>query len=717
MSRSLGSESSGVVSHRLLALLLCIATLLAFGTVLLDEYSFDDEVVITDNPNIRSLSNLKFLFTREYMDRFAEDRYRPFSTISYFADYALFGPNAFGYHLDSLLLHLGNVLLLYFLLARLTHDRRLAFLTSGLLAVHTISGEAVNALGFREDLQAAFVILLGALATIRYFDTRKSIWCAVSVAMAFCAILTKENAVIYPIVAIALLVGVAGRRFYRDRALTSLMMGILVAFGASLVVRYVLMRMPPTEGDSALPLPKEMLPRLLTILKIQGFYFQSLFYAVPFVADFSRDVFDPTRTLSTYRAMGALVVALLWVAALRDRRVWLAVGFYLLAMGPTSNLVALVNPVAFRFLYFPAIGLYFILAWTILRAMDRFGPVREKAAFVVLSLILIAPAVYSTQWNRHWKNDYALWSYAIEKGQENCRIYTNIAGELLERGEGKAAEIAIGKALAIQPYYYVAWMVQAECQRRSKRFDEAVGSYKKAIDTAPGDSERSKALFGLGFTYQERGDKDNAKSTYEEAVALRNDNLSAHINLAILAMQAGDMETAQRHVKNVESQDPASAAAFYYTMWIQMAEKHRAANRSKEAIDAYRQAIDVAQDPRDRSKALFGLGYLYESQRDVANAKQCYDEAIALDSANTSALLNRAVLAIREGDKALGRRHLEAALEKSSEDTDVLFNLAQLDSDEGRRDEAVRLLEHILRIQPENKMAKEALGKIRPSGK
>src|SRR5438876_3203648 len=99
---------------RLLLALIGI-TLAVFGRVCGHEFvHFDDNVTIYNNPHIKGLTweNLQWMFTNVSYAR----RYMPLGWLSYAVDYQLFGLNPHAYHAGNLLLHLLNVVLLFFLL-------------------------------------------------------------------------------------------------------------------------------------------------------------------------------------------------------------------------------------------------------------------------------------------------------------------------------------------------------------------------------------------------------------------------------------------------------------------------------------------------------------------------------------------------------------------------------------------------------------------------
>jgi len=99
---------------RLIWILLGVA-LLAFVNCLANPFIWDDEVVIADNPVLKS-RDVGQLFTTSFypesVDAMARySRYRPITSLTFWIDYQLWGLNPIGFHVTNLCLHIVNALL------------------------------------------------------------------------------------------------------------------------------------------------------------------------------------------------------------------------------------------------------------------------------------------------------------------------------------------------------------------------------------------------------------------------------------------------------------------------------------------------------------------------------------------------------------------------------------------------------------------------------
>ena len=101
--------------HWLWLALILLITVLAYANAVDNDfiYQFDDDLYVTDNPDIKALSagNLYRMFTTSYVGL-----YLPLTMLSYAIEYHFFGLDAPAFHLTNLLLHLINVWLVFLLI-------------------------------------------------------------------------------------------------------------------------------------------------------------------------------------------------------------------------------------------------------------------------------------------------------------------------------------------------------------------------------------------------------------------------------------------------------------------------------------------------------------------------------------------------------------------------------------------------------------------------
>jgi tetratricopeptide (TPR) repeat protein len=71
-----------------------------------------------------------------------------------------------------------------------------------------------------------------------------------------------------------------------------------------------------------------------------------------------------------------------------------------------------------------------------------------------------------------------------------------------------------------------------------------------------------------------------------------------------------------------------------------------------EALDNYKEALELEEDPIDRSYTFYNMGLIYASNGDHATALDLYHQALELNPRYSSALNNIAVIYHYQGEKA-----------------------------------------------------------------
>jgi len=119
------------------------------------------------------------------------DLYQPLPMLAYMAEYRLFGRRPFGYHLDRLLLHAVNALLVWLLVQQLTGRRWVAALTGVAFGLHPLAIETIASVAKLTIPLSTGLILLCMIAYLRWRDTRRPGWYVLSLLTAAAAMLCK----------------------------------------------------------------------------------------------------------------------------------------------------------------------------------------------------------------------------------------------------------------------------------------------------------------------------------------------------------------------------------------------------------------------------------------------------------------------------------------------------------------------------------------------
>ncbi len=187
----------------LISILLISVTFGTFWPVLKHEFvKYDDDRYVTENPHVTggiTLQSVVWAFTRPHFYM-----WHPVTSLSHLLDCELFGLNPFGHHLTSLLLHIANVLLLFWVLKWLTGAVWPSAFVAAMFAVHPLQVESVAWVAERKNVLSALFWMLTIAAYIRYTE-RPSIGRYLLVVLTFSlGLMAKPTVVTLPCVLLLL---------------------------------------------------------------------------------------------------------------------------------------------------------------------------------------------------------------------------------------------------------------------------------------------------------------------------------------------------------------------------------------------------------------------------------------------------------------------------------------------------------------------------------
>jgi len=207
--------------HLLSLLFLAFACRAPYGAADLAHFTLDDNVLIVLNPSIRDFGSLSTVLASG----------RPIRGISLMVDYALFGMDPRGYHLENLLWHFLCTALFYALVFRITRRTGLAVAAAGIFAVHSVHPEVVMAITHRKEMLAFFFMLLSYHAWL-YRDKKPAVSFALTLLFFFLGALAKQVVLALPLL-FAAHAWLEGRLFAGKRSI--LFVALLAALGALLL--------------------------------------------------------------------------------------------------------------------------------------------------------------------------------------------------------------------------------------------------------------------------------------------------------------------------------------------------------------------------------------------------------------------------------------------------------------------------------------------------
>lgn len=395
---------------------------------------------LDDRAIVQWLYNLQGFPFHDIFGRTTDYYYRPVLLLTYLTDLYLWGAETSFMHLENLLLHAANTVLV-FACARKSiavwfpEHRWLPLVAALLFALHPVNTEAVNWIAARSDLLAGTFVLLATWLLLQAINQRRPLFAWFSLLPLVLGVLSKETAIFFLPAALALVF--CATRICPEQKLGGLDRKdylFLLSPYLFIPMLYLGVRGPGLlSHDSGMGLLRgfivlDGLSSLQAALAGLGFYARKLLW--PWPLNFAID-----RVPEDYFWCGLLVVAtLIWAVWRRGpvAGMLLACAFFV-----ASALLALLlrpawTPVAERYLYIPSAFFAMAVVPPGARLYTRFLRKRGGGVMLVLGLALITATTVSR--NFIWQDNIRLFEDAVGKSPDFPFAKATLADLLREAG-------------------------------------------------------------------------------------------------------------------------------------------------------------------------------------------------------------------------------------------------------------------------------------------
>ena len=455
--------------RRLIYAGLALATLAVYLPALHHGFvDYDDQQYVTDNPRVQAgltRAGLVWAFG------FHAGNWHPLAWLSHMLDCQLFGANAGGHHLTSVLLHVANTLLLFAVLQRMTQAPWRSAAVAALFAWHPLHVESVAWVAERKDVLCAFFWMLTLLAYAQHVTGDKwqvtgkettpppipspvtrhlSSFYWLSFLFFALALMAKPMAVTLPFVLLLLdfwplkRFTICDLRFTIFKTLLVEKIPFLTLSGIAcwLTLRAQQIAIVSTAGLT-------MSQRVAHTLAAYNHYFWAMFFPRHLAVYYPYVVHvQPVAVVCA-----GLVVALVTVLAVMNWRTrpWLIVGWlwFLGTLVPVIGLVQVGDQAwADRYTYLPLIGLFVALVWMAGEFIKSKLFLRTLAVAAGVAML----ATTSVQLS-YWKNTWTLFDHAEKVTPQNYLAITMLGSLLAREHKYDAAIARYQEALRLQPTF------------------------------------------------------------------------------------------------------------------------------------------------------------------------------------------------------------------------------------------------------------------------
>ncbi len=221
-------------------------------------------------------------------------------------------------------------------------------------------------------------------------------------------------------------------------------------------------------------------------------------------------------------------------------------------------------------------------------------------------------------------------------------------------------------------------------------------------DSAKSHTAEQYAVVAEAILERSRGNLDNAAVLLEKAHENDPDSSFLKRELALLALQMGQLDQAVQWVHAIIAVHPEDADA-----WFLLGRIHQERRQEKEAMSAFETAIVFNPDLID---AYYVLGDLYVDRNDMASAKRIYSRLAEKQPESYVAHFYLGKIAAREGHTDVGETELLKVTELAPDLIEPWFELAVIYRQTHRTADLRKAYEAILSRSPDNVRALLSLG-------
>ncbi|MFH1079365.1 MAG: tetratricopeptide repeat protein [Pseudomonadota bacterium] len=518
----------------LIIIFLIVVSCTAFGRIAGNDFiDFDDNAYITDNNHIKSgvdTKSILWAFTTTY-----SSNWHPLTWLSHILDWSLFGENASGHHLVSLLLHIGAVIFLFLFFNKTTNNIWPAAFAAALFALHPLRVESVAWVAERKDVLSMFFGMASIYAYAFYAENYKRSRYFMCFGLFAMSLMSKPLLVTLPFVLLLLDYWPLGR-WTKDispnrnnstgRLIGEKIPFIVLTIASSIVTFWAQNNAGAVSSVEVLPFSVRIANAMISYVAYLG----KTFWPV------NLSVFYPyASSIPLWKAIISCMILIAMTAAVScyiRKLPFLFVGWfwYLGTLVPMIGLVQVgMQAMADRYTYLPSIGIAIMLAWGA-KLLFKCEDMRKKILFPAGIAALAILAVFTWQQCGYWRNGIEIWNHALHITKNNALAHKARGANYDKLGQHQLAINDYNEAIRLKPDYADAYYNRGVAYAALGQHQLAINDYHEAIRLKP---DYAIAHYNRGVAYDRLGRHQLAINDYHEAIRLKPDNAIAYYNRGV----------------------------------------------------------------------------------------------------------------------------------------------------------------------------------------
>ena len=591
----------------LIAAALAVLTLVSYWPTFSNGFvNYDDDGYITQNHAVQqglSFANVTWAFRATVMAN-----WHPLAWISHMADVQLFGSHAAGHHATSLLVHIVNVVLLFFLLRAATGFLWRSAAISALFALHPFNVECVAWVSERKTLLCTLFLFL-CLFAYGWYVRKPGISRYLLVALLFVLGLASKPMIItlpfalllldsWPLNRLPQLNDAEGRKAFLGKVWPLVLEKVpLLLFCAASAYVTVFAQGHSNAVASVLEMP--LRARVGNALWSYVVYLAKGIWPVHLAIFYPH----PETGLPLWKPALAGILLLLFSAyvLLHLEKRFLLTGWlwYLGSLVPVIGFVQVGRQaMADRYAYTPLLGIFVIVVWSLADDFPRTSQRSQTLAALTAAFLLFFAALTWRQ-TTYWKDSFSLFGHALQVIPENYMAENNLGSAYVDTGNTDAAYGHFLRATQERPRYGLAHYNLANMLRRQNRRGEAAAEFQLAIQYAQDPQQLANSYHNIGVMLLEDNKLDEARRAFTDALQAQPQKENSYVARGLAEFRLGDYAAAESDFAAGASLVATDGAAIY---WLGRCREAR--GNISGAIEAYHQALVLQPELQEAKEHL-----------------------------------------------------------------------------------------------------------------
>jgi tetratricopeptide (TPR) repeat protein len=584
-------------SDRVWALIIFVLAFALYFNVIPHAYVMDDYGVLHDDFLVkRGIQGISTILQRPYRygtGNLSDNLYRPFSQLMFAVEWEISPGNPVLSHFFNVLFYAISCVLLFMIFRRILPGRDVfpALLASLLWLFHPVHSEVVANIKSRDEIMSAFFLFLSVLSFLAYLKRNKLLYIAGAMICCLLAFFSKESAItflfIFPII---------GWYFVQAPVKGNLLASasLLIPAGVYFMARQSVLEkyavpFAVTTADNFLVAAPDAASRMATAVVLLGKYLLLLVFPYRLVCDYSYNQIPIVGLASPLVWISLAVYAAAIVHAVVDFKkksvMVFAIIVYLVTMSIASNIFTLIGTsFAERLLFLPSVGFCLLAGVVISRLAAILFPAdqatvgvneftaRNKAAWLIVILILSVFAIRTVTRSAEWKDEWTLISADVKRSPNSARMRYSHGIALRDRGKEQKNEdvyrdymqqaiLEFEECVSILPTYVEAYEELGLAWHRLGNPDKALQYYERVLKLNP---QKAAVYSNMAIIFFERKDYARALELHKKAVSLDSNFENGYLNIGSIYGQQGDYPQAIENFEKVIRINPTNAKAYYY---------------------------------------------------------------------------------------------------------------------------------------------------------